>query len=231
MHIGRTLPPKAGQHLTVAKMTWTCNRPSNLLCWKLEGKTLRPRVTVSESTTICGLLLAFVLSFSSWTEKKNPILIGVTPSKVNYISVKKKRKKERTTQLVRTKTRKKNKNGDVSAFLHRCEWQWEVIGTHGSWRPHTAPVEWRDNVDLKKLMMVSAPSQVYRRVQRSIPFISLIYPCSRVLKLCKLFSTFFCYGNTDLLFFVVVKVAGVPWASALWYERGFHLQQWEQNIM
>lgn len=107
MHIGRTLPPKAGQHLTVAKMTWTCNRPSNLLCWKLEGKTLRPRVTVSESTTICGLLLAFVLSFSSWTEKKNPILIGVTPSKVNYISVKKKgRKKEPHSWYVQKQERK-----------------------------------------------------------------------------------------------------------------------------
>lgn len=44
------------------------------------------------------------------------------------------------------------------------------------------------------------------------------------LELSKLFRTLFCLWDTNLLLFVVVKVARVSWSSALWQEGSFDLR-------
>lgn len=49
------------------------------------------------------------------------------------------------------------------------------------------------------------------------------------LELSKLFCTLFCLRDTNVLLFVVVKVACIPWSSALRQEGGFNLRT--QNAM
>lgn len=44
------------------------------------------------------------------------------------------------------------------------------------------------------------------------------------LELSKLFCTLFCLWDANVLLFVVVKVARIPWSSALWQEGGFNLK-------
>lgn len=56
----------------------------------------------------------------------------------------------------------------MSALICSFMWQWEVIGTQGSWQPHSAYWNERTMLWIWRTM-VSAPPQVFRRVQRS-PF-------------------------------------------------------------
>lgn len=51
------------------------------------------------------------------------------------------------------------------------------------------------------------------------------------LKLCKLFCTLLCDGNSDFLFFVVIEVARITGAFALWDKRSFNLQHKRWQIV
>lgn len=50
-----------------------------------------------------------------------------------------------------------------------------------------------------------------------------------ILKVSKFFCTFLGERHADVLFLVVVEVAGISWPSTLWYERSFHLQDRKGN--
>lgn len=45
------------------------------------------------------------------------------------------------------------------------------------------------------------------------------------LKLRKLFATLLIDGDSDLFFFIVIKITRVPRAFKLWYEGSFHLER------
>lgn len=47
---------------------------------------------------------------------------------------------------------------------------------------------------------------------------------SYILKFKEFLRTLFSIRYTNVLFLIVIEVAGVPWSSALWYDRGFHLR-------
>lgn len=66
MNIGQMLPRKAGQNLTITNVMWTCNRPSNIHCWQIEGIVYNPHncpTAINKSVTTCGRLLAIVSVF------------------------------------------------------------------------------------------------------------------------------------------------------------------------
>lgn len=58
------------------------------------------------------------------------------------------------------------------------------------------------------------------------PSLSPALLCSKLgLELCKLLGAFFCEGDSDFLFLVIVKVAGVAGTLAFGDERSLHLKQ------